>query len=950
MKRWLLILTAVVASIVGASQLYRVYHQDKGASSLQPFRLAVVGPTKSGDTAKGQAMVAGARLFVERYNARLQEGGRPLEVVPFDDGDSSKLAAGVAHTVAADPLVVAVLGHRGSSASLVAARVYRELGVPMVGATATAPAITEDNPWAFRVVPDNELQGSFLARYLKASGVEKASVVFDRDDYGRSLADAFEKSARALKLKLVHKLGFDGATLEKEITAMVGKLGKSAPGTIFIAAGDDEAAQFIKAVDDAGKSWPMVGNASLGKQSFPAQFARLKKEQHQPGYYTNGLLATSSLIFDVANESAQYFRARFLKREGAPPDAAAAAYYDAAGVVADALGRALETGGTELSRAMKADDLRPMRTMLRDALARMNEPDRGFDGVTGKIFFDADGDVVKAVPVGRYSDGLFVSAPTQLQRVEAPPREGAKEGAFIRRLGGDEFYVTHVVYTGIEPLAVTSFNSDSLIYEAEFLLWFRSSSEVDPSQLEFLNAVEPVELGEAEETLVEGGERYSRYRVKGRFFAAANEGRDAFGEYELKLAFSHRHLPQTNLIYVADSIGMAGDGTPWGKRLAQQRLFDGVGDWAVKHALLYQDSLKRNSYGHPGMVEGGSEQRAFSRFNFEMAVKDKNLSLRGLLPPSVQHWILWGSLVALCLLLLAEEDGRLRTNLRGVWLVEVVLGCCVLAAAEPVILSWLHGEVDRYYLRVTSFVFDVLWWLYLAYILAKAVRLFVWDRLQERTGQHVPNIARHLSSLFIYLMALYGIVAFVLNKDPTSLLATSGLVAMILGLALQSNLVNVFSGIAISLEKPFQIGDRIRMNFDAGPVIGRVVDMNWRSTKIRTDQGSEISMPNGTLANANINNLTRARATGESFTISLGRRVDPSLVLQSMQGALKGVGGVTGVVTKVEAMGEEMVDYSINVDFDGDPDSLVVAELWGRIWKRASELESRALPAAVTEQ
>ena len=942
MKRLFLILTLIATTLVGGYSLFAAYQSARLKTHLTPHWLAVVGPMTGKSADKGRAMVAGARLYAEHYNASLGEGERPILIAPYDDRNSPESAARVAREIVAEERVVAVLGHRSSAASLRAAPIYAEYGVPMVGATATAPMITKENPWAFRVVPDNDLQGRFIAHYIKANHYPSASVVFDRDAYGRSLAEAFEVAARELGLPIKQRIGFDAEapSLEVDLGVAVERLSEDEPGMIFVAAHDREGAQLVRAVRDAGHDWPMIGNASLGKQSFPWRFAGLKEELARPGHYTNGLFAVSSLIFDVAGEAAQHFRERYLDEEGQEPDAAAAAYHDAAQVVAEALTRS--GGGQERGRGAAA------RKAVRDALAKMSEPGHGVRGVTGLIHFDDEGDVVKSIPVGRYSGGRLVSAPLLLSRVEDfdTLTEAAEEEGFIQRLGGEPFHITHVVYTGIEPRGVSAFDADTLTFEVEFLLWFRSSAAVEPEEIEFLNAVEAVELGESIQEVDDGETEYHLYRVKGRFFAEAREGRDAFGEYSLGIRFRHRSIPESNLIYVADSVGMGGDDTPWARRLADHHLFEEVGDWSIKRAVLFQDRVTKSIYGHPDLVEGGREQRAFSRFNFDMAVEENHLSLRGYLPESAQHWILAISLIALCALMLAEEAGRIGICRRLVWLVEVILGVCVLAAAEPVLLAQLAEQVERFHLRMTSFAFDLLWWLYLAYALAKAVRLFIWDRLEVRTGQHVPNIARHLSSLFIYLLALYGIVAFVLKKDPTSLLATSGLVAMILGLALQSNLVNVFSGIAISLEKPFKIGDRIKMNFDAGPVVGRVIDMNWRSTKIRTGEETVVSMPNGTLANANINNLsTSAEREAESVSVEIDRRFDPAEVVERLRHAVAEIQGATHVAVAVEAFLPESLAYRIEIAHATADDARIINDAWHQVWRVVSELEAAATPA-----
>nr|VFK25128.1 MAG: Mechanosensitive ion channel [Candidatus Kentron sp. LFY] len=91
----------------------------------------------------------------------------------------------------------------------------------------------------------------------------------------------------------------------------------------------------------------------------------------------------------------------------------------------------------------------------------------------------------------------------------------------------------------------------------------------------------------------------------------------------------------------------------------------------------------------------------------------------------------------------------------------------------------------------------------------------------------------------------FGIIAFVFDYRITGLLATSGLLAMIIGLAIQTNLSNIFSGIAVNLERPFRIGDWVKLaDFDEG----KVVNVTWRSVRIRTPNNHIISIPNSTAA------------------------------------------------------------------------------------------------------
>jgi small-conductance mechanosensitive channel len=91
-------------------------------------------------------------------------------------------------------------------------------------------------------------------------------------------------------------------------------------------------------------------------------------------------------------------------------------------------------------------------------------------------------------------------------------------------------------------------------------------------------------------------------------------------------------------------------------------------------------------------------------------------------------------------------------------------------------------------------------------------------------------------------------------------LATSGVVAIILGLALQNTLADVFAGIAVGLDQPFHVADRVSL--DAG-VEGVIVQLNWRSIRIQTDGDDIATVPNSTVAKGQIINRskpTRRRA------------------------------------------------------------------------------------------
>lgn len=121
----------------------------------------------------------------------------------------------------------------------------------------------------------------------------------------------------------------------------------------------------------------------------------------------------------------------------------------------------------------------------------------------------------------------------------------------------------------------------------------------------------------------------------------------------------------------------------------------------------------------------------------------------------------------------------------------------------------------------------IVWWTNAAWSLISVVRVFL---IFERQ----PREVRLLQDLFvgvIYIGAILSVVAYVFNAPVGTLIATSGAVAIILGLALQSTLSDVFSGIALNLARPYGIGDWLVLGNE---IQGKVVETNWRATHLLT--------------------------------------------------------------------------------------------------------------------
>lgn len=182
--------------------------------------------------------------------------------------------------------------------------------------------------------------------------------------------------------------------------------------------------------------------------------------------------------------------------------------------------------------------------------------------------------------------------------------------------------------------------------------------------------------------------------------------------------------------------------------------------------------------------------------------------------------------------------------------------------------------------RITTGLLKAVWWIGAAVVLVSAVRLFLIFENKPREGR----LAQDLVIGVIYLGAGLALIANVFSLPVGTLIATSGAFAIVLGLALQSTLNDVFSGIALNLGRPYAVGDWIVLE---GGFQGRVVETNWRSTHLMNGTDDLVVLPNSTLAKARLVNLTRPEEThGVSIRVRFLPTRTPAAIEETMRTVL----------------------------------------------------------------
>ena len=335
-----------------------------GCGKQEPVaRIGFAVPLTGDQASHGAAMLNGAKLALElAQQAGPVLPGVRVELVPLDDARSPAQAVAVAKRLAADPSVVAVVGHLNSSCTKPASAVYHEARVLHVNPTSSNPEISRqgfDN--FFRICPTDDLQGPAGARFaFERLGAKRLYILDDLTTYGRGLANEFEKAARGLGAEV---LGHEGLTQgEKDFTPVLTKIKGMQPDLIFFAGMFPEAALLIQQRQKLGITAYFLGGDGL----YEPNLIKLATPEAAEGAYLTSLGGDIRQLPSAANFVREY-EARFGEQ---------GAY---SGYAYEAVSFALEA----LRRAGKAD-----RAAVLAAAKGMKE----YPGILGTHRFDEKGD------------------------------------------------------------------------------------------------------------------------------------------------------------------------------------------------------------------------------------------------------------------------------------------------------------------------------------------------------------------------------------------------------------------------------------------------------------------------------------------------------------------------------------------------------------------------------
>ncbi len=299
--------------------------------------------------------------------------------------------------------------------------------------------------------------------------------------------------------------------------------------------------------------------------------------------------------------------------------------------------------------------------------------------------------------------------------------------------------------------------------------------------------------------------------------------------------------------------------------------------------------------------------------------------------PLIWGDILWGILYGLAVFSVVAILTRLLTHRHPLkrlayplYLVGFTAGAAVFLRSNPTLT---RPTFAPYFHALILFS--------IVYLAIKLCDVFFVDFIIARRRKFLPpSILRDSISFVLYCVTILIIMATVLHINLMPLLATSAVLSLVAGLALQETLSNFFAGVMLATERPFEPGEWIKV----GQHIGQVMEMGWRAVKIEIfEEDDYLIVPNSVLAKEQIINFSQPDPiNGQELFVGVHYRYPPNQVIAALLEAPASVQGVLSnptPIARVRDYGDSSIVYRLrywinNFEQSRVIESAILANIW----------------------
>lgn len=184
-------------------------------------------------------------------------------------------------------------------------------------------------------------------------------------------------------------------------------------------------------------------------------------------------------------------------------------------------------------------------------------------------------------------------------------------------------------------------------------------------------------------------------------------------------------------------------------------------------------------------------------------------------------------------------------------------------------------------------VLRVVAWLCSFVLVAQLLGMIVRARFRRRSGHLPPKLLTDVIQVTFWSLGFAALAVAEFGVTPGTAFATSGMVIAVIGFAVRSLVADLFYGITMAIERPFEIGNWIQLN---DGIVGRVEEMSWRAVKLVTRENLRVVVPNTQLASEHIVNYDQPEPFWrKAMCVTLGYEVTPAQVQRMLEASVRQV-------------------------------------------------------------
>lgn len=341
--------------------------QDKISNNDKVIKIGVIMPLTGPVAEPGTNALQGIEISVAKFNA---EQKHQIQLIVEDSKSNPKDGVSAINKLITVDKVKIVIGDIMSSVVLATAPIAERNKVVLISPGASSPDVRNAGDYIFRIYSSDDYDGQVMAEYIfNKLRKTKAAIVVINNDYGIGVKNTFVKNFNAMRGEVV--LSEFYAQGQTDFRNIILKIKNSNPESLYIVGNPTENGNLVKQLKELNVNIPLTGNISFEHESF----LTVAKNT-----FDSVIFSAPYLNIDSDKEFVKSFVTTYKKKFDKKPDVAASLGYDSAQIIITVLVE------SDFNVAQVKENLYKVKN---------------FDGITGNMSFDSNGDVLKDIYIKR---------------------------------------------------------------------------------------------------------------------------------------------------------------------------------------------------------------------------------------------------------------------------------------------------------------------------------------------------------------------------------------------------------------------------------------------------------------------------------------------------------------------------------------------------------------------